>query len=269
MANWLVELKHSGLPNRTVAMPDEIVLDCWATIQTLSVAAIRRDVCWQCRGHELVPVVDYLLSYRVAGETEYAIVTGEYVISAFKGTLIDRERNIRKIGNRCCTHDPGKHKNACHPCGCGSPVDAEIWLPLQVCEASNCFNYAARDVWCRGIEPGRATGAIPRSTPVNRTSYEEWAGVLAPDGILRADATLTPPDGHNGGWHIALASNGTDFHFLRLDGDYWTHKSSVRPPQMCDTKGNLIPKHELESAHLCGFNLVGYFFVPHPLSLDR
>ncbi len=292
MASTLIELKYSGRPNRATSVDPATSDRLWSVINDLPVSAVPIDLCWKCLVN-LAPAGSDVLFSRTEGERhEWAYVFRTYAVT-HRGSHsgVDRLRAMidpivaklpavtesaalkkpaaggAKADWRRCGHAANHHTSLATACACGMVADAASWLPFEICESSNCFNYAVKDVWCRF--GGMSVGATPASRPSTITSYTQWAAILAPDGLIPAADPITVPPGATGGWHVALAVNASDFHFLRLDGTHWTHKHGPLPPQACDASGAAMPARELERANLCDYRLVGYFYVPGRLRIDH
>lgn len=299
MPSFLTELKYSGRPNTRVALSTQTAKDFLAAIGKLEKAFRPADGCWNWRSCDASAPTDWMLSVSEGDIRESAIVKQSDVISTRLGSLNDPGQSLQhliaatipaataavpagapqmlkkpkkskstvKTNPYRCTHADGYHTGSFDCCGCGEPADGARWRVMDICEASNCYNFAVRDVWCRLVPNG--AGATPLSTPADFTSKSEWAPILYEDGILEAAGPSTPPAGKTGGWNIALMAHDRDFHFLRLDENHWTHKNSQFAPQTCDVRGAKIPADKLEQAALCSFRLVGYFWVPRALKIDH
>lgn len=299
MPSTLVELRYSGRPNPRIVLDADTADAVWRAIGSLPLAVAKVNHCLKCRTPAIVTSPDLLLSRTDGDLRESAFLVDRYVVTP-QGTRIDERDTIARmvaaivqalhsqavvsgiaptsvtaLGNpRRCTHAPGHHALSFPGCTCGSPADAERWLPMDICENSNCFNFAVKDPYC---QPGTTVvGAMPASFPTNWRDHTEWAAILAPDGLFAAtDHTTVPAAAAAGGWHVALAVKVhlnpllSDFHFLRLDGAHWSHKYSQKPPQTCDAAGAPIPAGDLAVANLCGYELVGYFYVERALQIDH
>ena len=154
----------------------------------------------------------------------------------------------------------GTQPPAYGPCTCGVPADFDRWAYLEVLVNSNCYNFAMKDPFCDkgpGMPPGAPTDG----------SIEKWNNALSNAGLIPTRDWKRAPAGQDPehGWHIALALDAQHhFHFLRLDRPQkqWTHKFSTRLPQACDGKGAAIPTGGIRRAHLCGYHVKAFYWVP-------
>jgi hypothetical protein len=282
----LVELRYSGLPNPTRILSTEQAAELWKAIDGLAFAVNAAHPCWnECDDEDSERA--WRLSTGTGDTRRGAIIRGQFVFT-HDGVRFDSGFTVKSVlqkvtiaapvlstvssmfpsamknppDARRCNHKPGHHESSYPRCACGSPADGNLWRVMDICDASTCYNYAVRDVWCEDeIIP---IGATPRAFPSNMSSYDAWAKILGGDGVLR-----TKPKTAKGGWYIALATSTKDFHFLRLDGQFWTHKFGGFPSQTCDVSGAKIPRKALEKANLCEYGLVGTFYVPKPLRINN
>lgn len=156
------------------------------------------------------------------------------------------------------------------PCSCGGPEDFDHWARSKTMRFNSCFNFAVKDCWTDHVG-----GATPSAYPSHEV--DNWVDCLKDVGMrLVADENETPAGASADGWHVALAlktkdnpTKTTNFHFLRLDGDHWSHKWSSKAPQLCDLAGKAIPKDKLRSAELCGYEVKRIFWVDGKLSLPQ
>lgn len=138
-------------------------------------------------------------------------------------------------------------------CGCdGSEIGVDLsdWHYKGVVRSSNCYAYARRIRCCagNGLQPGGSES----------TTRKQLLAGIKRDGLRRIDkADLTDKD-------VALFMEvKANYHFLRLDGGFWTHKFSFMPAAACDYLGHSMPKDDLEKAVMPpGFDLTGYFRLP-------
>lgn len=297
MTSTLTTLRYSGRPNPTTTIAPFLARQLWALLDELPVAIVAIDLCWKCLD-AIAPLTADTLITRTEGEfQDWAFLTGKVVITRRGSHLqTDALRSLvsqlllpvaSPVAAARTLHEPAKAKakakadwRRCHhgsghhagddiaSCRCGSPADASTWLPAAICLSSNCYNFAVKDVWCQGAG-GVPVGATPAGVPSPIDDYAAWSVILSGDGLIPvADYTVIPA-GLSGGWHVALAVNTTDFHFLRLDGAHWSQKYGPRPPQTCDASGAAIPANGIDAADLCDYQLVGYFYVPHALAIDH
>ena len=94
---------------------------------------------------------------------------------------------------------------------------------------------------------------------------EAWNAALAKDGIMPVKHWDDPPKGSTSadGWIVALAvpTEGPG-HFLRLDGDIWSHKMATLAPQTCDLTGAPIKRDDILAVNLCNYVVRGFYWVP-------
>ncbi len=298
MTSTLTAIQYSGRPNPTVTVDPLLARQIWALLDDLPVTMVAIDLCWKCLEAVAPPAVDALLTRLDGDRQDWAFLTGNAAVtrrgSHPQATAVRTLLNpiITSIDHRVagavpvhaptttaggkakadwrrCHHATGYHSgDSIDPCRCGSPADASTWLPSDICLSSNCYNYAVKDVWCRGVG-GLPVGATPVRTPSVIDDYGEWSLILGADGLVPVADHTVVPHGMSGGWHVALAVSKTDFHFLRLDGSHWSQKYGPRPPQTCDAGGAAIPADGIHRANLCAYRLVGYFYVPRALAIDH
>jgi len=171
------------------------------------------------------------------------------------------------------TFTPGRHGESGQldtlPCDCGKPADFDDWSGSNTRIINSCYNYAVKDCWTTGPWGGATPNA-------NSMDIQDWKVELTAAGLTWAGAnwaTVPAPPASEAatGWYVALAlqerTSSVEFHFLRLDGTQWSHKWSSAVPQLCDLNENLIPRNAVHSAKLCGYELVGFFWVPRPLKV--
>jgi hypothetical protein len=153
------------------------------------------------------------------------------------------------------------------PCECGGPDDFDDWARDNTCLCNSCYNYAVKDRWISTTPNGGTTPSL--GVP----KVKDWIAVLEQDGLEHVATWNTAPKKPSPkGWYVALALDSGQFtnaHFLRLDGNAWSHKWSSYPPQLCDLAGKAMPKDKILEADLCEYKIKAFFFVPHPLKVGR
>jgi hypothetical protein len=254
--------------------------ESWERCAIVDPAQARVDTCWKrpppgpvvqdfvlVLGDKSEDVIYLIGGFAIRGN-DVRLATAEFVqllASLPLALTIARARLPQERVPRC---EHRGHVPSILPCACGVPEDFERWASAEVCLFSNCYNFAVRDFWCN-----EGFGAQPTDTPDDLTDADAWADILWPDGLRHVPdfpdvpADIATPDG----WHVALAVNEQDgnYHFLRLDGDDWTHKFGKRPPQACDASGSGMPKDDLEQADLFDYHVVTYFWAPRPLRINH
>ena len=297
MTSTLTVLHRSGRPDPAVPIDPILAQQIWALLDDLPVAMVDIDLCWKCPDAVAPLTVDALITRSEGNRHDWAFLAGTATVtrrgshvltSALQALVTPIVTSIENLvvsavalpkgptapgfkaapDWRRCDHAPGYHSgDDIDECRCGSPSDASTWLPAAICLSSNCYNYAVKDVWCRA--GGLTVGATPASVPLVLNDYAQWAVILGGDGLIPVANYTNAPPGMGGGWHVALVVSTTDFHFLRLDGSYWSHKYGPHPPQTCDASGAAIPADGIPRADLCAYKLVGYFYAPHALTIDH
>jgi hypothetical protein len=151
---------------------------------------------------------------------------------------------------RCAPREPSGQPLRCP---CDSPIDLSEWNVAAVINHNNCYSFARRARWCaggQGSQPGDQLSS-------NETQIREG---LFRDGLVR----VTEQDVLTGtGDFVALLLEGIhNYHFLRLDGDRWTHMPANHAAIACDADGNPILKNRLRQANMQGLRFLDYFRVP-------
>lgn len=180
-----------------------------------------------------------------------------------------RKKGLGEIADQLMTalrlekDDPGEIWFS--PCECGGPADFNDWSREHTLLENSCYNYAVKDRRVGPRDPlGGATGAYASG------DKQEWREALEDDGLIWVPDWNTQPTGaHADGWHLVLALEqrpfASNYHFLRLDVDHWSHKWSLLPPQLCDLSGNYIPKDGIREADICGYEIADFYWANPPI----
>lgn len=273
----VIELLHSGLPNRRRDLTTEEVAQFTHIYQGLPIAAVGGSLCWLCQpapayqvvlssGQSGLFLVSDGMAVRGASEPAGTLETradpgGQ--LRTFLATLnakLSAAEAAPATSNRC-TGKPVPLDPPVEPCSCGVPGDFVDWTGEATLINNNCYNFARKDLWCRG--GGRSPAAAP-----GNGNLPDWIACLAQEGLINVtDWNTFPPHANLAtGWHVALAlkPNG-QFHFLRLDRTQqrWAHKFATLACQTCDGLGLAISMDGIRDANLCGY-CVKLFFWAEP-----
>jgi hypothetical protein len=283
MTALLVELRFSGLPNPARPLSVQEVDDFLRIFGALPVAALPEALCWACeprrvyqvflsdRADGLVVVCDGIVVRGASRGLRFAVETREdprRELLAFLASL-PTSTTMLELGAQEKSSKPKRCMQIpppiISPCDCGGPKDFDLWASIQTLLNNTCYNFALRDLWCRG------KGGYPRGAPMNG-NIAEWTIALAKDGLIPARDWRTVPQGMDPskGWHIALAIGPKgDGHFLRFDlaEDTWAHKFATMPCQTCDGAGRPIPGDEILSASLCGYCVKAFYWAQYGLTI--
>lgn len=270
MIDQVTQLIYPGRINPRAAIPARVVEEVKGFLELLPAppAIVSTEIraaagCWP---PNKLDAVTYLYAF---ADGRLAYVTGKDV--DFAGAprwdacedLAKRARELLATGQftgAVCSieGDPGLPVT----CGCSGAalgLDLGEWHFAAVVNHNNCYSYARRKRWVdgrQGSQPGRRESE----------SVQDIVEGLYDDGLVDADRRELSGKGE----FIALFIRGkADYHFFRLDGDYWTHKFSGLPVATCDYQLNSIAKDALESASLPGFAFHAYFRVPPGVELDH
>ena len=219
-----------------------------------------RPQCWpQSRGPDGRELDVYLF---VLEPTRIAYVAGEIVQLANgrkwdpEGILSERAREALRRGRSPdtlsttkCTECTDGDLGDPWECPCDS-ASVKPWNYTRPVRCNTCYSYAWRKRWCG---PG---GSKPQNR--DQKTLEEVKSDVIKDGFAEVDESRLSPQGH----FIALLvrrDSESDYHFLRLDGDRWTHKPSYLLASACDAAGNPIPINGVKEAAFPEHKWVAYF----------
>jgi hypothetical protein len=158
---------------------------------------------------------------------------------------------VRATTCRACR--PGEPSTESVRCPCESTIDLSEWGVAPVIISNNCYSFARRTRWCdggQGSQPGNQESS----------NEEQIRAALHRDGLRPATEAevLSGP----GDFVVFLLEGTLNYHFLRLDGDRWTHMPNGYPATACDADGRAIPIDRVKQANLQGLRFRDYFRVP-------
>ena len=161
---------------------------------------------------------------------------------------------VRAVPCRLCA--PSEPAGTPFRCPCDNPIDLSPWNLDAVIDHNNCYSFARRARWCAG------GGG---SQPGNQESGDETqirAGLVI-DGLVPAtEAEVLRGNGTNGTFVAFLLKGTLDYHFLRLDGDRWTHMPKGHPAIACDADGRPIRKDGVRLANMLEYRFRDYYRIP-------
>jgi hypothetical protein len=265
----VTRLIYPGLPNPRAAVPAESVDRINRILKDLPgpppFAGSGRRGCWPPKALNvdtyLYAFADGRLAYvagqdvDVLGERRWddKTVLADLAVELLAGDLLS--------AGTCTVCDEGNlGKPLRCPCdGNELGLDLSAWHYTAPIIHNNCYSYARGKRWCeggQGSQPGdRESG-----------SEKEILAGLAADRLIQ----VCKSDLSDKGLFIGLFIEGSaNYHFLRLDGDYWTHKFGGYPVAGCDADLKPIPRDGLESSAMLNFTFKDYFYVPPGVELKH
>jgi hypothetical protein len=261
MSYQVTRVEFFGQPNRRVWIKPELDSEIDQRIKQLPPAADRaaeRAIsCWpNTSDRELFM---YLLP---DGRLMYVL---DARVELPDGARVDGPRDLEKWAREAMVSGTVVAATDCRVCGvgdpagpvfrcrCDSPIDLSIWNVARVINHNNCYSFARRTRWCAGSQG---------SQPGNQSSSneEQIRAGLERDHLVRVgEAEVLNGNGE----FVALFLEGAaNYHFLRLDGDRWTHMPNGHPAIACDADSRPILKARAPKANLRGLRFLDYFRVP-------
>jgi hypothetical protein len=271
MSYQVTRVEFAGQPNRRVWIESELDDSIALRIKDLRRAPdarVRSNRCWPNRSNRTLFVFRSLTRGAVDGnltDGSLMYVLGKSVqiddtlqedqsgeLERMALEAMDSGELVRSVPCRRC--DPNEPRERPVPCPCDSPIDLSEWNRDTVITHNNCYSFARRMRWCAGGQG---------SQPGNRVSHtkQEIRDGLTSDGLhVVTEAEVL---GEESGDFVAFFLKGdNDYHFLRLDGNRWTHMPASYAATACDALGHPIPKEGAQQADMDGYHFLDYYRIP-------
>lgn len=260
MSYHVTRLEFFGQSNRRVWIKPQLADPIERRIKELQLprdARVRSLSCWpNTSGRELFvyQLPDGNLMYVLGNQVQLADgarVDGSGDLEKWAREAMASGDLVRATHCRVC--NLGEPSAEPFRCPCDGPVNLSEWGVAQVIISNNCYSFARRARWCgdgQGSQPGDHESS----------NEEQIRAGLTHDGLL--PATTAEVLGGPGDFVAFFLEGALNYHFLRLDGDHWTHMPNGHPAIACDAGGHPIPKDAVRTADLQQLRFRDYFRVP-------